>query len=155
MAGRPPKPTKLKLLQGNPGKRELNKNEPNPQVGEDIPKPPSWMETQAKKEWKRIVPELHRLELLTMVDHPSLVAYCQAYARFVECEKIIKKQGMTFETPNGYVQQRPEIAISNNAQKIMKEFAAQFGLTPSSRGRLNLPDQKENKDEFEEFLKRG
>lgn len=29
--GRKPKPTELKLLEGNPAKRPLNKNEPNPE----------------------------------------------------------------------------------------------------------------------------
>lgn len=28
--GRPPKPTAIKELEGNPGKRPLNKNEPKP-----------------------------------------------------------------------------------------------------------------------------
>lgn len=30
MAGRKPKPTAVKKLEGNPGKRKLNKNEPVP-----------------------------------------------------------------------------------------------------------------------------
>ena len=32
MPGPPPKPTKLKLLAGNPGKRPLNENEPEPEA---------------------------------------------------------------------------------------------------------------------------
>ena len=33
MAGRKPKPTALKKLEGNPGKRKLNTKEPNPGKG--------------------------------------------------------------------------------------------------------------------------
>lgn len=33
MAGRKPKPTAVKKLEGNPGKRKLNKNEPVPAKG--------------------------------------------------------------------------------------------------------------------------
>ena len=32
MAGRKPKPTAVKKLEGNPGKRKLNTKEPNPWV---------------------------------------------------------------------------------------------------------------------------
>jgi len=35
MAGRKPKPTALKIIEGNPGKRPLNKNEPKPDIFED------------------------------------------------------------------------------------------------------------------------
>ena len=33
MAGRKPKPTAVKKLEGNPGKRKLNTKEPNPGKG--------------------------------------------------------------------------------------------------------------------------
>ena len=52
MAGRKPKPTKLKLLAGNPGGRPLPENEPQPDPA--IPDPPDWMEGEALAEWRRI-----------------------------------------------------------------------------------------------------
>jgi P27 family predicted phage terminase small subunit len=149
------KPTKLKLLQGNPGEKKLNENEPEPVVENDDPKPPSWLNKTAKGEWERVVSELRRLELLSLVDHPSFAAYCQSYGRFVEAEKIIKKQGMTFTTDNGYIQQRPEVGIANKSMEHMKKFAGEFGLTPASRSNLSINDEKKTKDEFEEFLKNG
>lgn len=36
MAGRKPKPTALKKLEGNPGKRKLNTKEPIPAKGMDL-----------------------------------------------------------------------------------------------------------------------
>ena len=40
--GRKTTPTKLKLLKGNPGKRGLNKDEPEPDVR--LPNPPSHLD---------------------------------------------------------------------------------------------------------------
>ena len=57
--GRKPKPTSLKVLEGNPGKRALNDTEPKPE--KKAPKCPTWLNKEAKKEWKRIATELEAL----------------------------------------------------------------------------------------------
>ena len=41
MAGRKPKPTAVKKLEGNPGKRKLNMKEPVPAKG--MPTCPDWL----------------------------------------------------------------------------------------------------------------
>ena len=41
MAGRKPKPTAIKKLEGNPGKRKLNTKEPIPAKG--MPECPDWL----------------------------------------------------------------------------------------------------------------
>jgi len=77
--GRKPKPTKLKIIEGNPGKRPLNENEPIPQS--IAPECPDWLSDDAKKEWKRLAPELERLGLLTVLDMAAFAGYCQSYAK--------------------------------------------------------------------------
>ena len=47
MAGRKPKPTAVKKLEGNPGKRKLNSKEPVPAKG--IPACPDWLMPEAKR----------------------------------------------------------------------------------------------------------
>ena len=64
--GRKPKPTAIKELEGNPGKRELNQNEPKPE--KKAPRCPTWLEAEAKKEWKRLAKQLEQLGILTEVD---------------------------------------------------------------------------------------
>ena len=43
MKGRKPTPTILKRLQGNPGKRPLPANEPQPTLEDELPPPPDWL----------------------------------------------------------------------------------------------------------------
>ena len=136
MRGRPPKPTALRILQGNPGKRLLNQKEPQPQKA--LLKCPRWLNKFAREEWASVVPELHRLGLLTKLDEKALACYCQAYSRLRQAETVIAKKGITFKTPNGFVQKRPEVTIAREAMQLMKAFAAEFGLTPSSRTRLHV-----------------
>ncbi len=150
--GRPPKPTQLRVLQGNPGKRPLPKGEPQPRV---VPMPcPRWLLPEAKREWRKVAPELKRLGLATVVDRTALAAYCQAYARWRQAEDVLSREGLIFETASGYLAPRPEVAIAQKSMQIMKGFATEFGFTPSSRSRISVPEQKQG-DPFADFLSRS
>ena len=150
--GRKPKPTALKVLEGNPGKRPLNKNEPKPE--KKAPKCPSWLEPEAKKEWRRMSKILEELGILTEIDASAFSGYCQAYARWKEAEEFLTKHGTIFKTPSGYIQQVPQVSIAQTYLKIMKDFCSEFGLTPSARSRIHAAvDKKDTEDEMEQLLR--
>ena len=134
--GRPPKPTAIKALEGNPGKRPLNKNEPKPQP--TAPKCPSWLTADAKKEWRRLSKELEAMGLLTRVDMAAFAGYCQAYARWKEAEEFISKHGSILKTSTGYIQQIPQVSIAQQNLKQMRNFCSELGLSPSARSRLSI-----------------
>ncbi len=89
LRGPAPKPTALKLLEGNPGKQKLNKNEPMPKVPDVIPKPPKRLLPEAKKEWKRLAPAMVALGLLTEVDTSAVAELCQNYAYYLAADAEI------------------------------------------------------------------
>lgn len=132
--GRKPKPTALKVLEGNPGKRPLNEHEPIPPKVKL--KCPDWLLPEAKKEWKRLAPALEAMGVLTMADLTAFAGYCQAYARWREAEEFISQHGSIFKTPSGYVQQVPQVSIAQQNLKIMQSFCSDFGLTPATRSRI-------------------
>lgn len=134
--GRKPKPTNMKIMEGNPGRRPLNGNEPIP-TSEHI-ECPDWLEDYAKEEWARVEPILLGMGILTDADVSALAAYCQAYARWRKAEEFVSRYGSTFKTPSGYIQQIPEVNIATANMKIMQQFCSEFGLTPSSRSRMDV-----------------
>jgi len=97
---------------------------------------PSWMDNMAKTEWKR-VRDLVDHDRFNEMDLAALEAYCQAYAKWKRCEIILNKEGLTFETPNGHIQQRPEVSISNTSFTNMQSIAKELGFTPASRIRMD------------------
>lgn len=97
---------------------------------------PSWLDNMAKTEWKRVSPFIDH-NRFSELDLKSLEAYCQAYAKWKRSEIILMKEGYTFETPNGYVQQRPEVSIAKDAFTSMQTIAKELGFTPASRIRMN------------------
>src|SRR3990167_9530086 len=94
ISGRKPKPTRLKVLEGNPGKRPLPADEPEPRMLSI--ECPEMLQGEARVEWERLAPELSALGLLTTVDRAGLVAYCQAWGRLVMAEAFIAEQGVTY-----------------------------------------------------------
>ncbi len=134
MAGRKPKPTALKKLEGNPGKRKLNTKEPMP--GKGMPDCPKWLLPEAKMEWERLCVKLSEMGVLTEIDMAAFAAYCQSYARWKEAQEHIDSEGSIFETDKGYQQQTPWVGIANTNQKLMMQAASEFGLTPSARSRI-------------------
>ena len=149
--GRKPKPTALKVLEGNPGGRPLNPNEPKP--AKKAPRCPAWLEDEAKKEWKRMGKTLEQMGLLTEMDMAAFAGYCQAYARWKEAEEFITQHGTIVRTPSGYWQQVPQVSIAQTYLKIMNRFAEQFGLTPASRSRIIAAENStDTKDEMEALL---
>lgn len=149
MPGRRPKPTALKEIQGNPGKRPLNKNEPKPK---GTPTCPSHLDPEGKKEWRRISKELSAIGLLTSVDRAALAAYCAAYSRWAEAEQKIQQHGLVVKAPSGYPIQNPYVGIANTAMDHLRKFATEFGLTPASRTRLSVEPQKTDTDPFAAFM---
>jgi P27 family predicted phage terminase small subunit len=139
MRGRRPKPTRLKLLTGNPGKRPLNANEPKPQVA--IPECPLELGPVARREWDRMAAELTSLRILTQLDRAALAAYCGAYAMWAEATASIQKFGTMVKSPTGYPVQSPYVSIANRQAEIMMRIASEFGFTPASRSRISTPPQ--------------
>ena len=146
--GRRPKPTYLKIIDGNPGKRAIGEAEPQPRMPQTrSPRAPRHLDEHARNEWARVVPELVRMGLYTVVDQAALEAYCSCYSQWRRACDEIDKAGETYETvgKSGGVmwRARPQVAIANEALRQMRAFAAEFGLTPAARVRLRGAAQGE------------
>ena len=142
------KPANVKKLQGTYRKDRDGGENPSPAPG--IPNCPSFLKGEARREWKRVAPELANLGLYTELDRAALAAYCSSWGMYVEVDKVIREEGLTYLNSRGRELPRPEVAIRRHAIRQMRSFATEFGMTPSSRGRITLPDN--TKDEYNPFL---
>lgn len=151
--GRKPKPTALKILEGNTGHRPIHpENEPQPTKKTTCP---AWLAPEAKTEWKRISKSLDELGILTDFDRAALAGYCQSYARWKQAEEIVSKKGMTITDRYGREVTRPEVVISRQEKMEMLKFAAEFGMTPSTRTKLISHVEDKDQDEMELLLRGG
>jgi P27 family predicted phage terminase small subunit len=79
--GRPSKPTELKVLEGNRGKRALNKNEPDPDYLDNL-EPAEWLPDDAKVVWRELAFKLRKAKVLTVLDVPAFEKACVAIAMY-------------------------------------------------------------------------
>lgn len=162
MKGRKPKPTHLKVLDGNPGKRPINKNEPKPEPL--APACPAFLDAVAKAEWKYIAPKLEKLGLLTKIDRAALAAYCICWSDLKAARMFLNEHGLTYTTTindkwgRAIVDKEvayPQVKIQRDAIAQINKLAAEFGMTVSSRSRLTVPGGDEQEDDMEQLLSRG
>lgn len=146
MAGRKPKPTHLKVLNGNPGKRALNKDEPKP-TGE-LKKAPDWFNETQKDYWNYAI-ENAPGGLLKKLDKDVLIVYVCAAVTHKEASLAMAQSDLLTMTPNGMEIQNPLIGIINKQATLMLKAAGEMGFTPSSRSRIAVPPTGESKNPFD------
>ena len=139
--GPSPKPSAMKELEGNPGRRPLPKDEPKPLV--TLPDTPDSLSPIARNEWTRVAKILHAVRVLTAADLATLRCYCVNFAWAFEAEQEVMRQGTTIEETRGTAEnpytikkENPAFTVAQKAYKQMHEFARELGLTPASRSKI-------------------
>ena len=164
MGKRGPRPLPANVLALRGGSAYLQKREAEGAIQPDIELPdcPRHLLPQARKEWKRIGPELERLGLVSRIDRAALALYCQEYAWWVwqdealqrDLERVAEKRaafdadpanlnepwtggdGFMLPTPNGSWTYNPHWVARNKHALLLDRFLASFGMSPSARGRV-------------------
>jgi P27 family predicted phage terminase small subunit len=144
--GQKPKPAVQKKLEGNPGKRKIDdllEFEPCKSMA-----PPAFLDAIAKSEWRRVAKYLISKGVLTAPDRTALVLYCSCWSQLVESTKIIHKEGLIVSV-RGETKAHPAARMRFNAITQLRQLCIEFGMTPSARGRIQIPgDVKDDDDSW-------
>lgn len=151
MSGRPRKPTALKILEGNRGKRELSADEPKPPRG--IPKAPHWLREhpEAMKEWRREVKLLDEMGVMTLADASELATRSYVGAEIHRLTADIRVEGRVIEV-KAFNKAYEEVVLNRKTNPKCAQLAALLveyrnlgtllGLNPSGRSRLHTTKQE-------------
>lgn len=138
--GRKPKPTHLKVVGGNAGKRALTKKEPKP-TG-NLKDAPDWLTDGQRELWEYAIGSAP-YGLLKRLDQSVLVTWVVAADLHRQATEKLNNGAMLIKTPNGMPVQSPYLAIVNKQAAIMIKAAAEMGFTPSSRSRVEVENGAE------------
>jgi len=155
--GRPTLPKALRKAKKNDAEPEGDEDDAPPPA--DMPLCPDFLHRYAKEEWAAIAPALYSIGVLTDMDQHALAGYCQAVARWRKAEELLSKAaqvegetagGMVATTDAGNKVQSVLFTVANGAMRDMLRFAAEFGMTPSARARIEgkrgaVPDTPRSK----------
>jgi P27 family predicted phage terminase small subunit len=136
MRGRRPKPTYLKLLEGNPGQRRLNENEPIP--AGDLREPPEWFGDEQRRSWIYAVAHAPA-GLLKCLDRGILVVWVVAECLHREAMVKVGEFGLLAKSyATGAPIPNPYLTIATKQAQTMIKAAAELGFTPASRSRVSI-----------------
>ena len=145
-----PKPRAIARAEGNPGKRRLNDSEPQPRA--TVPRCPDHLDERAKKEWKRLVPILRRMRVLTEADWMTLANLCQTWSTLIMAQRKLTEMGILYKSPSGYIMQSPLLPIVNQCVDTITKLSREFGLTPAARSRIIAQTEPEPEDDLMALL---
>jgi P27 family predicted phage terminase small subunit len=127
MRGPQPKPDRLKALEGNPGKRALNKKEPRP-TGRI--RKPAFLMGPAAEEFDRAVKAMPD-GFYTRADEPVMAVYCTAWVLFREAADQMAREGIS----------RPLHLVVTKQAEIIMRASDRLGMSPAARTRLSAPEE--------------
>jgi P27 family predicted phage terminase small subunit len=152
-SGRKPKPSHLKAVQGNAGKRAVNHDEPQGTELTDVPPAPDWLDETGQAAWRQLAPWLISSKIMTASDLHVFESYCDAYATWRLAVTDIAVNGLVLESPaTGAPVKNPALTAKNEAHRQMTVAGSALGLTPADRARLAVPGAKEAANPFKELL---
>jgi P27 family predicted phage terminase small subunit len=166
MKGRKPKPVEQQMAEGDPAKRGVHKLEQKlaskPKATSGLPRCPRHLKGRARYAWGFWSEELAVMKIDKRPDGPMLEGACQQYARAVQADLIVDREGLVvtenFIDDEGKafplrIKKHPAVEISNRSWLIVKAFCSEFGLTPVSRTRLTLDGPGKGGSDDDELLK--
>ena len=124
MRGRKPKPLAIRRMEGNPGRRPIPSDSPEPPAL--VPNCPNHVQGEARKEWRRISGELVRLNLVARIDKAALALYCQCWQRWIDAENAVRDLGLIVTAPQlrAYLKLKIQPTIPEESTQIIERNAA-------------------------------
>lgn len=145
-----PQPDNVRSLRGNPGGHHAPARV---KARPSAPNAPDWLDREAKAEWRRVVPELDRIGVLSTIDRAALSAYCSAWSKFVQAEKLLQSDDLVAERRSGNgPAKHPGWQIWREAATTVAMLAKELFITPNSRLRSVKPEGDGDGDEADGIL---
>jgi P27 family predicted phage terminase small subunit len=134
----------MKLLSGNPGKRNTGQYESdNPFVQGELKKPRG-LDKYASREWDRLVSTL--AQILSPAAAGMLFIAVDAYSQMMQAKAALQNGGMTYTTESkkgpAMTRQRVEVGIWERARRDYHKALGELGASPVAHTRVKkLPEE--------------
>lgn len=138
MVGRKPTPTALRILQGNPQKRPLNKNEPVPDpIDPEIPDELRG-DAVAAAEWKSAIVPAIRIGQITIADRALAIVHCELWSSWRKEKAAAAKAPIVITAgAQGIPRPNPARVQALRTGSLLAHVDEKLGLTPTARSRIN------------------
>ena len=150
--GRRPKPAEMHALAGT---WRPDRHAPPATGARRAPEAtlPRHLDGDAREFWTRHAPRLREAGLLDVDSAPAFERLCQVWAEVRGYDAHLAEHGTTYQT-GGMIRPRPQVALRSEADKRLRQYLIEFGLTPAARTKVpRVPiDTEDAGDPIERYL---
>ena len=134
----------------------MNEHEPKPPTGDLVP--PKWVNGDTLVVWNVLVPVMRGMGVASLADVEPIARYCDGVVLWQRARDYLHKNGSTYpirsrdgieridpntgaksiEYPITSIAQFPQVAEYRQLSKLLLAFESEFGLTASSRTRIQV-----------------
>lgn len=143
--GPAPKPSSLRILNGNRSKRPINKNEPDFALEVEMPKEVR-NDPIARAEWERRVPELINSGLLNGQYQTEFAEYCLQHSLCVKTWRKMNEIDLEAAIAKGIAKLRSNAVIARG------RLASKFGFTPSDSSQISVISKQNEDDPAQKYF---
>lgn len=151
-AGRPRKPTHLKVVAGTVRKHRENPNEPV--TGGGWPVAPEWLSARATEIFEDTCSRMDSMGTLSTEWTDVIASYASCQEEIEITTAVIEDLGRTYTTVTAagdtMFRPRPEVTMRSDAMKRAQSLRAELGLGPASKSRVSA-GKKQDENPFAEF----
>lgn len=137
---RPAKPTALKAIEGNRGKRGKNEHEPEFDLLSDL-EPPAHLPERSAAVWRELAWMLRKAQVLTVADKIAFELTCDAVADYREARKRRGDNFITTSPKTGAEMLDQMLVAQQMLCKRAEGLLAKFGMDPASRSKVMVDPQ--------------
>jgi P27 family predicted phage terminase small subunit len=122
-------------------------------ISNKLPDAPDFLNNRAKQIFNSVCEDLKNNGRLSLIDVELIAAYSVEMETYEDaCRKLGNNK--IYKSPSGYPMVSPLYTLKNQSLKQAQKLAELFGITPSSRVRLNYDQQNKNVSKLD-ILKNG
>lgn len=147
--GPTPKPTALRLLHGD-RKDRINTDEPKPTQGH--PECPADASDEVRAIWDYTLNQLIVMDIATMADRDALLCYCNAVVNHRKASALLAKSPVLIQGHRGVLIRNPAFVLQRDSAQVIRQFAHEFGLTPSARSDIRATSARQSTGGAERYM---
>ena len=152
--GRKPLAPEVHKAKGSYKKDPQRENKHAPKADGKEPTMPDWFSDLEVEMWKELVAYLRQMGVLSSENKELMIAYCTAYAGWQVARKEFVACGGLITDAKGEPKRHPAGTDMHKFRETMNKLLPEFGLTPSSRGKLVSMNPTEDESPFAGLLER-
>jgi P27 family predicted phage terminase small subunit len=104
----------------------------------EVPPCPDDLSDVAREVWETTAAELDAMGLAARADADVLRCYAEAVVTHRRASEIVARSPILITGQKGNLVRNPALQIQRDAAITVRTLAAEFGLTPSSRSRIEV-----------------